>query len=425
MIAVIAMLAILLGWALVSGRLARWNITPAVAMIAAGALLTLGSDPAVELNLDGRVAERIVEVTLAVVLFVDATEVPAGILGREPRITGRLIGIALPLSLLLAWAAGFLVLPEQGAWILALLATIVVPIDLAPVAAVVRDRRVPGRLRDLLNVEAGLNDGVISPLFFFCLAGAGADLGDRPVGDALLDAVPAALVALGVGAALGFVSARLLGWAWSRGWTRAPGLRLGVLAVPLLSYAVAGVLDGNGFVAAFVAGVLFNSSARLLPDDAVHLVEDAGSLLSLAIWFGFGQVVNEVFTDRIGLDVVVYAILALTVVRVVPVLLSLAGSGIGRRDALFLAWLGPRGQASVVFGLLAFIHLSDPEESFVLEVMTITVLLSVVLHGLSAGPLAAAYGRRPGTDALASAGGSPPVVTARRAAPRRPPGGSP
>jgi NhaP-type Na+/H+ or K+/H+ antiporter len=392
--AVIAMLAILLAWALVARRLGRWNITAAIAMVCAGIVLTAGSDPAVRVDLDNKIAERLVEVTLALVLFVDATEVPTGILGREPRVTVRLVGLALPLSLVFALVTGLLLMPEQGIWLLALLAVIVVPTDLAPAVAIVRDRRVPSRLREILNVESGLNDGLIAPLFLFCLAGAQAPKGDGPVADALVDAVPAVLVALGVGAAVGLLSARMLSWAWSRRWTELPALRLGVLALPLLAYTLALVLDGNGFVAAFVAGVLFSSSSRRLPADALHLVEDAGSLLSLAVWFTFGQVVNQAVDAGIGFDIVVYALVALTVGRIVPVALSLVASGVDRVDALFLGWLGPRGLASIVFGMLAFLDLSAPDGALVIKVMVVTVLLSVVLHGLSSGPIAAAYARR-------------------------------
>jgi sodium/hydrogen antiporter len=154
------------------------------------------------------------------------------------------------------------------------------------------------------------------------------------------------------------------------------------------------VLDGNGFVAAFVAGVLFSSSSRRLPADALHLVEDAGSLLSLAVWFTLGQVVNQAVDAGIGVDIVVYALVARTVGRVVPVALSLVASGVDRVDALFLGWLGPRGLASIVFGMLAFLDLSAPDGALVIKVMVVTGLLSVVLHGLSSGPIGAAYARR-------------------------------
>ncbi|MFN8173764.1 MAG: cation:proton antiporter [Solirubrobacteraceae bacterium] len=393
--AVIAMLVVLLAWALLSGRLARGSVTAAIAMVAAGIALSVGSNPVFEIDLDTKTVERAVEVALAIVLFVDATEVPKGILGPEPRITVRLLAIALPLSLLLAWLAGFALFPEQDAWVLAVLAVVAVPTDLAPAVAIVRDRRVPSRLRSILNVEAGLNDGVVAPLFLFCIAGAETPGRGTPVSDALANALPAVLIALGVGAAVGLAGARLLAGSWARGWTEPAALRFGVLALPLLCYTASVSLDGNGFVAAFIAGVFFNSSAHRLPEDALHLVEDVGSLLTLAVWFAFGQLVTAAL--RIGFDweILLYALLALTVVRIAPVTLALARTGIARRDVLFIGWLGPRGLASIVFGLLAFIDLSHPREAaIVVQVMVMVVLASVVLHGLSAGALAAAYGRR-------------------------------
>jgi sodium/hydrogen antiporter len=393
-LALVVIMAILLVWALVAGRLARWSITAPLAMVAAGVLLTAGAHPVFEISLDTSSAERGVEVVLAMLLFVDATEIPGGVFGREPRLTLRLLAIALPLAGGLAILAGYLVFPGVNFWVLAVLATIVIPTDLAPAAALIRDRRVPARLRELLNVESGLNDGVVAPVFLFCLAAAHArDHGSPPL-HALRDAVPAVAAAIAVGAVIGWTSARLLGWAFRRGWTQPSALRLGVAALPLMAYGLSIVLHGNGFVAAFVAGVLFGSAGRQLPADALHLAEDTGNLLSLVVWFIFGEVVNQTVAGGIQLGAFVYAGLALTVIRIAPVMLALLRSNIRPPDAAFIGWLGPRGLASIVFGLLAFIDLSDPDRDLVADVMVATVLVSIVVHGLSFGPIAARYGRR-------------------------------
>lgn len=395
MAGVIVLLVVLLGWALVARRLARWSITTAIAMVLAGMALTAGADPVITLDLETKTVERGVEVVLAILLFIDATEVPHGILGREPRITIRLLAIGLPLSLLLAWLAGFALLPSGDAWVLALLAIIVVPVDLAPAVAIVRDRRVPRRLREIVNVEAGLNDGLVAPLFLFCVAGATAAPGSTAA-EALVEAGPAILVSLGVGAAVGVCGAQLLTNSWNHGWSEPSALRLGVLALPLLAYALAILMGGNGFVAAFLAGAFFASGARELPAGTLQLTEDVGELLALIVWFVFGKAVNEVLGGGVTVGIVVYAVLALTAVRILPILLALRGTGIGRRDAVFLGWMGPRGLASIVFGFLALIDLEGAEDTLVTKVMVVTVLLSVVLHGLSAGPIGAAYGRRRG-----------------------------
>ncbi len=400
MLALAALILIPLAWGLVAGHLARWSITAPIAMVAAGVALTAGSEPLYQLNLDTAATEHFVEVVLAVVLFVDATEVEGGFFGKEPRITARLLLIALPLSLILAVVFGALTFPHANFWILAVIATVVMPTDLAPVVALVRDRRIPSRLRDLLNVESGFNDGFVAPLFLFAVAAAHASTDDStPDVDGLVGAVPAFLIAIGVGAAIGFGGGWLITRAHTAGWTEPPALRIAVLTLPLLSYLLAVGFKGNGFVAAFVAGLLFRRAAKLLPHDALHLVEDTGVLLGLLVWFLFGQLITQTLDDGTDWAIVIFAVLAVVVARTVPVVLSLARTNIERADRLFLGWVSPRGLASIAFGLLAYIELDPPDNELVGEVMVVTVLVSVLVHGASVVPLASWYGRRRGIPA--------------------------
>ena len=393
MLALVVVMALLLCWALISGRLASWSVTAPFALLVAGVILTAGSDPVFVFDIPYESAERVVEVILAILLFTDAIEVPGGVLGREPRLTLRLLLIALPLSLLLAWGTGILLFGDLGLWLLAVLATIVMPVDLAPAVSFVRDDRIPGRLRQLLNAESGLNDGVIAPIFLFCLAGATV-AGSDALGEAAADALPSLGLAVAVGALIGWVAARVLQRSLTAGWTQPAALRIGVLALPLLAYAGAVVVGGNGFVAAFIAGVFFEQEAQQLPAGALHLVEDVGALLSLALWFIFGAVVNDIVAGgSITWQIVVYVVLALTAVRMLPVALSLSGTDLSVRDRLFLGWAGPRGVATLVFGLLAFIDLEGRDAEVVVAVMAVTVVASIVAHGLSTGLIASRYGR--------------------------------
>ena len=399
MLALAVLILIPLAWGLVAGHLARWSITAPIAMVAAGVALTAGSEPLYQLNLDTSAIEHFVEVVLAVVLFVDATEVEGGFFGNEPKITARLLLIALPLSLVVAVAFGALTFPHASFWILAVIATVVMPTDLAPVVALVRDRRIPSRLRDLLNVESGFNDGFVAPLFLFAVAAAHATTDEStPDLDALIGAAPAFLIAIGVGVAVGFGGGWLITRAYAAGWTEPPALRIAVLTLPLLSYLLAVGFKGNGFVAAFVAGLLFRRAAKVLPHDAVHLVEDTGVLLGLLVWFLFGQLITQTL-DGTDWAIVLFAVLAVVVARTVPVVLSLARTNIERPDRLFLGWVSPRGLASIAFGLLAYIELDPPENELVGEVMVVTVLVSVLVHGASVVPLAGWYGRRRGISA--------------------------
>lgn len=382
MLALVVIMLLLLGWALVAGRLARFSVTAPLAMLGAGVVLTAGPDPVFIFDFPLGGAEPIVEVILAILLFTDATEVPGGVLGRQPRLTLRLLLIALPLSLLAAWLCGVALFGGQSLWLLAVLATVAMAVDLAPVAAAVRDTRVPERLRQVLNAEGGLNDGIGAPVFLFCLA-AGSSV------DAAVGALPSLAVALLVGAAVGAASAWLLRRASASGWTQSSALRLGVLTIPILAFAGANVLGGNGFIAAFVAGVLFEPQAQRLPPDVLHLVEDVGALLSLALWFVFGTIVNQtVASGSVTWQVVVYALLALTVARVVPVWASMTGTDVSVRERLFLGWAGSRGMATLVFGLLAYIALPPDEGRFVIAVTVVTIVASIVGHGLSARPMA-------------------------------------
>ena len=393
MLALVVILLLLLGWALIAGRLARYSVTAPLALLVAGVALTAGQDPVFVFDIEFEAAERIVEVIVAILLFTDATEVPGGVLGREPRLTLRLLLIALPLSLVAGWLVGVVLFPGLSLWLVAVLATIVMSVDLTPAVSFVRDHRIPERLRQVLNAESGLNDGIVAPTFLFCLAAATA-AGSEAQADAAIDAIPSLGVAFLVGAFVGAVAARVLNRALQAGWTQASALRLGVLTLPLLAYAGAVVLGGNGFIAAFVAGVFFEPEARRLSADALHLVEDVGALLSLALWFLFGAVLNDVVErGSITWQIVLYAALALTAARMLPVAASLIGTDLVRRDRLFLGWARPRGIGSVVFGLLAYIELSGPDAEVVLAVMVVTVAASIVVHGLSTGLVTRRYGR--------------------------------
>ena len=178
----------------IAGRLARYSVTAPLALLVAGVILTAGPNPVFVFDVPFEPAEHIVEVILAILLFTDATEVPGGILGREPRLTLRLLLIALPLSLGAAWLFGVLLFDGRDLWLLMVLATIVMPVDLVPAVALVRDRRIPERLRQVLNAESGLNDGIVAPTFLFCLAAATA-AGSEAQADAAIDAIPSLGVA--------------------------------------------------------------------------------------------------------------------------------------------------------------------------------------------------------------------------------------
>lgn len=389
--AVAVVSACLVLWGLVSSRLVRADVTGPIAFVVVGLVAAHGPVPLVHLQLDSQQVRSVVEVTLAIVLFADAARVDVRGPARRFGIAARLLGIGLPLTLLSGFAAAAWLVGGAGLWAAALAAAIVAPTDAALGASLVDDERIPRGVRRALNVESGLNDGIVTPFVNLFLAGAlSAELAASPgVGDAVVELAGG----LGIGAGVGALGAILLQVAQRAGWGAAGFRPLAVSALAVLAYSSALAAGANGFVAAFVAGLAFG---RVTGNEATALVftEQAGELLSLVVWFAFGAVLLVPGMEDATWADVGFAVLALTVVRAVPVGLALLGSGLDRATIAFIAWFGPRGLASVVFGLVAVDKLDPAASQLLLGAVTVTVVASVVLHGVSASPLARRYGDR-------------------------------
>ena len=390
-IAVLAVVsACVLVWGLVSARLERWDVSGPIAFMVLGLVVTHGPTAMIHLNLHSSTVRSLAEVTLALVLFADASRVNVRALRADAAIPVRLLGIGLPLTIVAGAAAAEALYHSSGFWVAAAIGAIVAPTDAALGASVVQDRRVPSGVRRILNVESGLNDGIVTPFVNLFLAGAVASESINGTH------APAAAWELLGGAALGIgtglVGAVLLASARRHGWS-SPGFRpLAILALALFSYSIALLAGVNGFIAAFLAGMAFGTVDHHNDEAVLRFTEEAGTLFSLLVWFVFGAVMLVPgLREAAGRDVL-FALLALTVVRMVPVAVSLLGAGLDRVTVAFVGWFGPRGLASVVFGLIAVDALAPEQSKVVLGAVTVTVALSVVLHGVSASPLAARYG---------------------------------
>jgi sodium/hydrogen antiporter len=267
----------------------------------------------------------------------------------------------------------------------------VAPTDAALGASIMSDRRVPGRIRRLLNVESGLNDGIATPFVNVFLAGAltAESISTGGAGKAAI----ALLGGAGLGAGIGLTGALLLVLSARRRWS-VPGFRpLGLFAIALFAYGIALVAGTNGFVAAFVAGLAFGS-VHGTEEGVVSFTEDAGTLLSLLVWFAFGAIMLVPGVRAADWEDLAFAVGALTVVRMVPVALALWGSGLDRTTVAFVGWFGPRGLASVVFGLIAVDSLAPEASHVVLGAVVVTVAMSVLAHGVTASPLTDLYQAR-------------------------------
>ena len=383
-------------YGLVATRLERWLITAPIFFVAAGAVLGSSGADVLPLDFDSETTLLITELTLGVLLFADAATVRLREVEGDAHIPTRLLFVGLPLTIALGTVMAKLLFPEARWAAAALIASILAPTDAALGLAVVTNPAVPARIRRALNVESGLNDGIATPfvtLFLMLLAseeglssGNWAAESAKEIGFALVAAI-----------AIGIVGGKVLLVARRQGWTSEISEQLAVVGLALLAYVAAVAIGGNGFVAAFVGGLLFGATTAASAHKTVEFTETIGLYASFFVWIVFGALfVGPVITGPIDPLVILYAVLSLTLVRMVPVAAALAGSGLRRDTVNFMGWFGPRGLASVVFTLVAVeaLHEAGRITDTIAEIATWTILLSVVAHGLSAAPLARIYGRR-------------------------------
>ena len=332
--------------------------------------------------------ESLLEVTLALVLFSDAARVDLQVVRERLHIPVRLLLIGLPLTIGLGLLIGRPLLGSWGA--AALCAVMLAPTDAALGEAVVSDKRVPVFVRQSLSVESGLNDGLAVPALTAAIAFAvSMETGVGGVASALASII----LGVTVGVIAGRLGAAALVGSTRRGWSDTMGTRIGTLGLALATFAAAETVGASGFVAVFVAGMVLGSRARELCSTLFAFTDNEGRLLTLLSFLAFGAVAVPVALGNLTWPIVGYAVLSLTVIRAVPVAIALIGSKLRPVTVAMIAWFGPRGIASVVFVLLAAESLEEEAalSQLTLTVVSFTVLLSVILHGVTAAPLAKAY----------------------------------
>jgi len=370
----------------VSRRLSRTPISGPIVFVAAGLLLGPTGVDLIRPETDHELIRATLEVALVLVLFTDAMTIQSSALRRQDFVPIRLLAIGLPLTMLLGWVVALGVLPSLDLWAAALLAVILAPTDAALGLATISNPRVPQLIRQSLNVESGLNDGMALPFFTIALAAAAesGDLAQTGVVEVLLRALVLSTV---LGAVVGWGAGRLLVRSRERGWVDGAWARIGVVAVALGAYGLAVATEGSGFIAAWVAGLAFGGAIRRHGGEAEAernsgFAEDLGGLFVSLAYIGFGAVLLGPLLEHLTWPPIAYAVLSLTVIRMLPVALSLLGTGLRRPTTLYVGWFGPRGLASVVFGLIA-VEEAVPGIELIAETVAATVALSVLLHGVS------------------------------------------
>jgi NhaP-type Na+/H+ or K+/H+ antiporter len=392
----LALLALLVaGYALLAARLERWSVGSALVFLLIGLLLSDDVLGPISLEPEAEPVQLLAEVTLTLLLFADASTVRLAALRRDAGTVARLLIIGLLVTMALGTATALVLFPGISLGVALLIGASLAPTDAALGQPVITNPTVPARIRRVLNVESGLNDGIATPFVFLALALATSEAtgGDGWLVDALVETG----IGIAVGVAIGALGGLLLMFADRRHWTSTVSRKLMVLALAIACYLVAVSAGGNGFIAAFVGGLAFGAGTRQQEEDAVRFTETQGSLLAIGVWVAFGlSVAGSVLTSLWDPAAIIYAVLSLTVIRMVPVALALLGDRYQPLTVLFIGWFGPRGLASIVFLVIGLEGLEeagvavDPLRAAIVW----TVLLSVILHGLTAGPMAARYGRR-------------------------------
>ena len=387
---VIALLV--LAYAAVSRRLSGSAITTAMVFVAGGILASdevLGwLDP----TIGSETVRWIAEATLTVVLFSDASRLDFRMLRREYVVPLRLLAIGLPLTIVAGALAGAALLGELAFIEAVLLAIVLAPTDAALGQAVVTDTRVPSRVRQGLNVESGLNDGICVPLLLIAIAIAEAEEGAVGNGAALhlvLEEIGYGCVG---GVLAGLAAAVVIRVGVPRRLVDSIWLQVVPVAGAALAYGLAVWMGGSGFIAAFVGGAVFGGLRREVGGDATLFLEEAGGLLGAATFVLFGAVMLVPVLDDLSAPLVLYALLSLTLIRMVPVAVAMFRSGARRPTVAFLGWFGPRGLASIVFAVILVEEANLANETLLLNTIFLTIGLSVLLHGLTAAPLAGRYG---------------------------------
>jgi len=378
----------------VAGAVEKTWISGAIIFTAFGLLIgPIGLD-LISLKVDREAIRTLAELTLALVLFTDAAGADMGVLKKFEKLPVRLLLVGLPLTILLGFGVGALLFQKLSLFEVALLATMLAPTDAALGKAVITNETVPNAVRQGLNVESGLNDGICVPILFVFLALATGKAGEGGPWPLAIKLVAEEIgIGLAVGLLLTFLVAGLLKSARRRNWLTETWIQIPIVALALACFASAQYLGGSGFIAAFSGGLLFGVLAKEQREEFLLAAEGTGDTMSLITWVIFGAAVVSKAIGNFSWIIVFYAILSLTLIRMLPVFFVLTGLRTNTEGKLFVGWFGPRGLASIVFAVIV-VNANLPNDGIIAMTVVCTVIFSIILHGISANSWAKGFGER-------------------------------
>ncbi|MEI5998094.1 cation:proton antiporter [Paraburkholderia bengalensis] len=391
MILIAAFISMTFLYSLVSRRLERTILTAPMLFTALGMLLATSQGALNELAMDRQDLLLVAELGLVMTLFTDASRVPPRVLKGETSLPVRLLTTGMLLTIGLGVLVAMVVFRTLTWWEAGILAAILAPTDAGLGQAIVNSPRVPHPIRQALNVEAGLNDGLAVPFLMFFIALAEARETSR--GGSVLSRFLLEQLGYGtlVGLAVGLLGGWLLSLAHRKAWMAEPATQLGVVALPLACVVASEATGASMFIAAFVAGLATQACFREVGEHSVEFAEEWGQLFNYFVFFLFGLLVTRVWA-QFSFAILAYAVLSLTLIRMVPVAIALRGTHLSRPTTLFMGWFGPRGLASIVLGLVYLEGEADlPGEPIIRLGVMATVLLSIFAHGLTALPAIGRY----------------------------------
>jgi sodium/hydrogen antiporter len=381
--------ALILGYGIFSKRAEKSIITAPMVFVTVGILASFLSLDLLNEGAKAPYVKVLAEVTLMLLLFVDATNLNLPSLIKERRLPMRLLGIGLPLTMVAGALIAFPLFPEEQRWVLILMALILSPTDAALGLAVVTSERVPEKIRQTINVESGLNDGIALPPILICIAILSNEPGEEVntmywMGFVLKQFIYGPLI----GGLMGWLGGKLVELSSKRGWMNHTFQQLASIALAILSYSLAEMVHGNGFMAAYFAGMLLGTHSVAIRERIRHFGEAESQAMVLFIFLLFGMILVPISFPWWDWRALVYALLSLTVIRIIPVVISLRGTELTKQTKWFIGWFGPRGIASVLYLLMMVLKLGTEGYERIISVISLTVLLSIFLHGITAVPLA-------------------------------------
>lgn len=380
-----------------SGKLEKSIFSGPMIFAAIGLLFSPMIFGAFDLNLENDAIEFVAEFTLMILLFTDASRINLKSLRKEHTLPIQLLGISLPLTILFGGLIAMLMFDFLSLPAALILAVILAPTDAALGQAVVSYEKIPVRIRQTINVESGLNDGIALPfllLFIAIAVGAETAQGSENVGYWLIFAAKQIGFGVLIGGLLGYFGGKFVSYTQDKGIASKTFTDLSAVVLAILAFSTAEIIHGNGYIAAFVAGLTIGNTAKHICEGIYDFAETEGQMLTLITFMFFGALIIIPSFQSITWEMLLYAILSLTVIRMVPVFISLFKDKLNIETKLFIGWFGPRGVATILYGIIILNHAELPHKEFIFNTAMITVTLSIVLHGITAMPWSVGYSNR-------------------------------